>query len=465
MRRPFSKDPKVETSLRHSVRDAVAHSAMSGAGENFFSAFALFLKASNAQIALLASIPPLLASLAQLVSVRWGRYVKRRRSIILFGAYVQGFLWLPLVALPLLFPEHAVPLFITMIVLYQASNHLIAPQWSSLMGDLVPQRKRGRYFGMRTRYASVASFSSLVVAGSVLHWFDAQSATVAGFIVIFSFAAIARLVSAYHLSHMYEPPRAAELPSVTFDRKAWTRRFRNSPAVRFSMFYAAFQASVSIASPFFTVYMLRDLKFSYLEFMCVTATSVLLHFTSLPTWGRISDAWGNRVIIVFTGALITSFPLLWLVSTSIWFIIGVQMMSGLCWSGFGLATTNFLYDTVPAQKRCQYLAFHNVLGAVGVFAGALVGGALAMSLPHEFSLSTYEISWLTPLYGLFLISSLARVAVAALCLPRLREVRDDRTASVGVLVRSTLRRMQRVPRVMLLVRELWNRRFPMPRGR
>ncbi|MBI3774718.1 MAG: MFS transporter, partial [Gammaproteobacteria bacterium] len=156
MCRTYSKDPKVETSLRHSVRDAVAHSAMSGAGESFFSAFALFLKATNAQIAMLASIPPLLASLAQLVSVWCGRFVQRRRSIILFGAYVQCFLWLPLLALPLLFPEHAVPLFITVIVFYQASSHLIAPQWSSLMGDLVPQRKRGRYFGMRTRHATVA---------------------------------------------------------------------------------------------------------------------------------------------------------------------------------------------------------------------------------------------------------------------------------------------------------------------
>ena len=161
MRRPFSKDPKVEASLRHSVRDAVAHSAMAGAGESFFSAFAVFLKATNAQIALLASIPPLLASLAELVSVWCGRYVQRRRSIILFGAYVQCFLWLPLLALPLLFPEYAVTLFIAVIVFYQASSHLIAPQWSSLMGDLVPRRKRGRYFGMRTRYATVASFSAL----------------------------------------------------------------------------------------------------------------------------------------------------------------------------------------------------------------------------------------------------------------------------------------------------------------
>jgi hypothetical protein len=41
---------------------------MMGIGETYLSAFALFLKASTPQIGLLASLPPLLGSLAQLLS-------------------------------------------------------------------------------------------------------------------------------------------------------------------------------------------------------------------------------------------------------------------------------------------------------------------------------------------------------------------------------------------------------------
>src|SRR4030067_1340604 len=68
VRRRYSKDPSIDKSLRHSVKDGVAYSVMAGGGESYFSAFALFLKATTEQIALLASLPPLLGSFAQLVS-------------------------------------------------------------------------------------------------------------------------------------------------------------------------------------------------------------------------------------------------------------------------------------------------------------------------------------------------------------------------------------------------------------
>lgn len=41
------------------------------------------------------------------------------------------------------------------------------------------------------------------------------------------------------------------------------------------------QLSVAIAAPFFVVYMLRDLHFTYLEFTINTAMSILIQFLAL----------------------------------------------------------------------------------------------------------------------------------------------------------------------------------------
>ena len=49
MSRGFTKDPKINSALRHSVKDGVAYSVMTGAGETYFSAFALFLKAMQSE--------------------------------------------------------------------------------------------------------------------------------------------------------------------------------------------------------------------------------------------------------------------------------------------------------------------------------------------------------------------------------------------------------------------------------
>jgi hypothetical protein len=82
MERHYSRDPQVERSLRYSVRDGVAWSVMFGAGESYLQAFAVFLKATTAQITLLAALPSLLGSVAQLVSA-WvaGQSIQRKRLI------------------------------------------------------------------------------------------------------------------------------------------------------------------------------------------------------------------------------------------------------------------------------------------------------------------------------------------------------------------------------------------------
>ena len=78
--RPFSKDPIVDRALRHSIRDGMAFSVQVGAGETYFSAFALFLRATAPQVALLSTLPPLLGSLAQIFSAWLGSFLGRKRT-------------------------------------------------------------------------------------------------------------------------------------------------------------------------------------------------------------------------------------------------------------------------------------------------------------------------------------------------------------------------------------------------
>jgi len=325
--------------------------------------------------------------------------------------------------LPVLFPSHAVPLLIACVIVYYACGHLAVPQWSSMIGDLVPEHSRGRFFAERTRLASVMSFIALIVAGATLNHFDGSGQTVIGYLAIFSVAVVARLISAYHLRQMHDPPRSGATFAfpVTADL---LRRARHSAFARFSFFFAAMQFSVAIASPFFTLYMLRDLHYTYLMFMTNTASSVLMQFLTLNMWGRISDRFGNRLILATTGLIIPFFPSLWLVSSNYWYLLALQATGGLVWAGFSLSAGNFVYDVVPSPKRATYVAYHNVLMSIGVFVGAMLGGWLGQALPTHITLVGTTFSWGSALLGVFLISTLTRFAIALTFIPHLREVRE-----------------------------------------
>jgi len=429
----FSNDPQTNRTLRHSLKDAAAFGTMTGAGETYFSAFALFLKATTPQIGLLASLPPLLASSIQLLSAWLGRLTGKRKAIILAGAGLQAVSWIPIVVLPLLFPEQAVTLMIASVVLYQCGAHLVTPQWSSLMGDIVPPRRRGRFFALRTSLVTAITFTSLLLGGFVLHYFSREGNTLTGFVILFTVAASARLVSLYQLSRMHDPKGHVAALEFPFSR-SWLERLRHSNVVRFSLFFALTQFSVSIASPFFTVYMLRDLQFSYLAFTVNTATAICAQFLTLAQWGRISDVFGNRRILAATGILIPLMPILWVFSSNFWYLIAVQAVSGFAWAGFSLSASNFVYDLIAPNRRATYLAVHNVIASIGIFSGAMLGGYLGAVLPTDIEILGQQFGWRSPLIGVFVVSTIARAVVVMVLIPKVREVRPVRNISLSQLI-------------------------------
>ena len=420
----FSKNPVVDKALRHSVRDGMAYSVQVGAGETYFSAFALFLRATAPQVALVSTLPLLLASSAQIFSALMGNYVGRRRLVIL-GCALQALLWLPIILLPVLLSDYAVPGLLVLLVLYHSANNLAAPQWTSIMRDLVSERRRGRYFAHRTRLMTVATFMGLVACGLILHELDTTGRTYLGFVVIFLVAFVARTISVYHLTFLHEPTPTTTAPDMHIEH--WWRSLRSTGAIGFSVYVALMNAAVGISAPFFTVYMLRDLSLSYFEFTVLVGTSVLVQFLMLTTWGRIADVYGNRLILIVTSISLPIVPSIWLLSDNFWALLTFQALSGLSWSGFTLSAGNLLYELVPQTRRAAYVAFHNVGTAAGVFAGAMLGALLGVVLPPRAVLFG-ESTTLSNLLYLFIISGIARAVIAALLARRVRELRKPRRA-------------------------------------
>lgn len=432
----MSRDPQVDRSLRHAVYEGVTFSAMAGMAESYFSAFAVALKATPAQVGLLASLPPLAATSAQVFSVWLGGRVRSRKSIIVGGALLQVITFVPLALLPLLLPaDLAVMALLACATVYFIGPNLGSPQWGSLMGDLVPEQRRGRFFALRTQLASVSSFAALVVGGVILHLFEGAGAAYYGFVTIFALAALLRLQSAWHLWQLVEPPRGEVVAAKTSIGLAAVLRWEGAGRfLRFSGFFACMQFAVAIGGPFFVVHMLRDLDYSYLQLMANSAVSVCFQFLTLNRWGRISDVFGNRVVLRATGFLIPFTPALWLVSTDFLYLLCLQAISGVIWAGFSLSASNSIYELTPAERRASCMAFHSVLAAVAAFAGASLGGALATMLPATWEMAGFSLSWEFALYGVFLISATARLLVACIFLPHLREHRRVRRASMtGVI--------------------------------
>src|SRR5437879_12206427 len=235
---------------------------MVGGGENYLSAFALLLHASACPICPLSALPQIVGTWVQLLSVKVRNRFHHRKALIVVGAAGQAVVWLPLLVLPLAFPEHAPWLLIACAVAYVAMGHFAIPAWNSLITDLVDPDQRGAYFGHRARLMTVTSFFALCGAGLVLHAAEAWEKPWAGFVIIFLLAAAARGVSTSYLARIDESTESVTR-EAEFRLLAFLRRERGSDFPRFLVFSGLMHVRGLVAGPSFLAYPPQYSTFTY----------------------------------------------------------------------------------------------------------------------------------------------------------------------------------------------------------
>ena len=421
-----SNNDKVNKGLKSSFLDGVFASGMTGFTQEYFTPFLLLLGGTVRHVGALFAFPNLFASLIQLKSADLTEKMMSRKKIINIFVFLQALMLVPM-AIIALFTKAKPGVFIAVVILFTSFGALAVPAWGSLMSDLVAKDKRGQYFGWRNRTLGFVTVASALTAGFILHQMKKINIFY-GFVIIFSFAFIFRVISWYFLGRMHEPPLEYKKESY-FTLINFLSRIRESNFAKFVLFTSMMNFSVNLASPFFAVLMLRDLHFSYLLYTLITITATLTIYLMISHWGKHADKTGNIKVIKFTSPLIGVIPLLWIVNRHPIFLFLAQIVSGFAWAGFNLCASNFIYDAVTPEKRIRCISYFNVLNGLALCFGALLGGFLLQKLPPIFG---------HKILTLFLLSSILRLLVGFFMPMKLKEVRPVEKISSSQLFFSVI---------------------------
>jgi MFS family permease len=407
---------KKKESLNTGIKEGIAASVADGAGGAYIGPFAIAMKASNEQIAALTAIPNLIAPLSQLLTPKLMEK-RSRRDISIQFVFLQALMWLPIASVAIFFlfhPDIAPYLLIIFFTIYSIFGTIAGPAWFSWMGDLAPERERGKFFGWRNMVCGAVSLVATLAAAFLLDALPKEW-VLGGFFLLFVLSMVMRLTSRHLMSKQWEPPFVFK-KDYYFSLSDFVKTIYQHNFGRFVIYTSLISFATNVASPFFAVYMLRDLNFNYTTFTIITIASTIATLLAMPRWGRFSDKHGNILTLGVCGFLIPFIPVMWLFSTSSFYLFMVQVFSGAVWAGYTLATSNFIYDAVTPQKRSLCVAYNNILNGVSVFAGAMLGGYLATNIHMQ----------LNSLLFVFLLSGVLRLISSAALIPSLHEVRKVR---------------------------------------
>jgi len=403
---------QVNKSLKNSILDGSAYSVMLGLTQNYITPYALTMKATTQQIGLLTSVPNFTMAAVQFVAPALSERMGNRKSLILPMVFMHALMWLPILLIPYVFQTHQVWWLIAFLTLSTAFDSALNPAWGSMMADLVPTQMRGRYFGLRNRITAFVSMAFSYAAGGILQLLTGN--TNMAFTIIFAGAIASRLVSFYFLSRMYEPLSPATEKRGHDSALKIARGLFSTNIGMFIILCALMNFSATVAGPFFSPYMLRDLNLSYIVYTILNSVAGLATVGSMTWWGKRIDRAGSIKVLKITSLFVPFVPLGWVLTRSLWWLIIMQLFSGFAWAGFQLSSGVFIYDAVPSQNRTRYIAVYNSLIFLGVSLGSLTGGIVAPHLPPV--MGSYFLS-------IFIVSGVARLIVALFFLPRIKEVR------------------------------------------
>lgn len=355
--------------------------------------YALWLGAPPVALAILGALPMVGQMAAPLALFFRG---SRKRLSAILPALGRGFFVLTLL-LPLLPEPWRIP---GLLLIAALSQLIVAPVnvlWTSWMADLVPEKQRGRYFGLRNGILGLVGTLGNLAAGSLI---DALGKPW-GFLLVLGIAVVAGVSATFILRRQFEPPSASTPPRVAeFIQPLSDRRFRG-----FLGFVVLFLGAVSVGGPFVFPLFLEHARMTFTQVGLWTVIAATCGLVLSPLWGRLADRIGHwQVLLLSSSVAALVLPPLWLLGgpgrlETIW---AAAAFDAVAWGGIGTALTNVALQSAAPEKRNLYLAWYWMAFAVGGILGSLLGGVLG-------SLHTQMKLFPSPYHLPILVSMLLRV--------------------------------------------------------
>jgi MFS family permease len=403
---------------------------MVGIGTAVFTGYALWLGATESEIAYFFSIVSF-ASLAQLAStVTVGRARRRKPTILLLGT-LEGLLRSSIVLIPLVFQESGRVLSMAILLgLSLICGHVLSPLYNEWLATTIPEDIRGRYTGRYTIAQLVAGIVAAYVVGWYLDLFS-EADRYTGFFTVFA-SAIVLVVWGY--ANLMRVPLRTPAPELSLGNllaPLRDRRFR-----KLLIFFLSWHFALGIAAPFYSVFMLKTLQISYTTVAMFHNLFMAAMIVGYKVWGSLVDRYGSKAVLQIMIAPTALVPVLWVFNRpDLYVLIPVAMvLNGLLHSGIMVAVNPLLYSILPdRQSKTAYFASWSCASLSAFALAPLLGGALVRHFePIGFELLGVPVG---NLQLVFLVSA------GTLLLPNLflRTVQDAKQTTPGQLLSQVAR--------------------------
>ena len=361
--RPYNE----KISIYHGMASTIALNF----SNNFFPIFAItILGATNYQIGLISSLPPLVALLMTIPAAILLNRANAQKKLVAMSVLLARLMFLFIVTLVYL-PSGSFQAwtFLAIIAFMSVPNTVANIGWQTLISGMISDSRRGEFFSDRNRLLTMVGLVSTLLIGILMK--DASD-SVGAYQALFAIAFCFGLVEVFLLMKHEESTVSLDGPLLKKKLMEWSI-FKNSGYVWFLIAALFFNFAWQMAWGIFNIYHVRIVGATIFWISMFSVGNMLMQILTFPLWKKWAERQSNVRVFVWAAIGMATTPFMTVLSTNLYYLTLVQSISGFFLSGVVLLLFNLLLEQSPVESRTYCITTYNVLLAFIAFIAPQIG--------------------------------------------------------------------------------------------
>lgn len=357
-------------------------------------AFIADLTGSTVWVGGLSTVLTVAGALPQLFVARWIEPRPRKKPYLLLAIYLRVLSWAILAWLIFIIgadrPRLLSWALVGLLAVFYAGGGIGGVPYTDIIGKIIPQDRRGAFFGGREALAGPLAVGAALLARYVLSHVSYPN----DYALLFGLAAMALLIASLGFWMLREPPRTDTDGRVQSWREYRDELLEAWHRLRVLMGVQLLTGFSLMVLPFYIVYARQELGAPSGAIGWFIMAQALGGMTANLLWARLVDRYGSRPMLTVCATISMLIPLLAVgLGRMGWEgMLPVTFLAGAIINGRSVGFSTALLELAPAAERPTYTALDEALSLPIAFLPFAAGVLLQYwSYPPLFFVATIFI--------------------------------------------------------------------------
>ncbi|MEH7012490.1 MFS transporter [Neobacillus niacini] len=353
---------------------------------NFYPIFAIsILGATNYQVGLISSLPPLIALLMTIPAAILLNRLETQKKTVAMAVLWARLLFLLLIGVVYFSSPYQAWAFLIIIAFMNVPATIANIGWQTLISGLIKEEQRGAFFSDRNRLLTIAGMISTLIIGIIM---KNQTSNPTAYQWLFFAALLFGLLEVFFL--MKHKETVQPFPSTKKSSMDWSI-FKDHGYKWFLIAALCFNFTWQMSWGIFNIYHVRIAEATILWISIFSVACQMVQIFTFPLWKKWAEEKSNTLMLVWAALGMALVPFLSILSTNLFYLTGVQALSGFFISGVVLLLFNLLLEQSPSKTRTYCITTYNVLLSFVAFIAPQIGILLLEGLGIQKSMELNSI--------------------------------------------------------------------------